>query len=99
MQSLLGSFLSFPRSHCIFPDRRILQLCGSGIEGLVLQVASGVSPGVVVVNVMFAVESLPLLENGREEVTGGEDATKGIPSILKVGRKIFRDCCSSGVIT
>lgn len=35
-----------------------------------LQVAAGVSPQMVAVDVMFAVESLPLPESSREEVTG-----------------------------
>lgn len=94
-QSFLRFFLSFPRSQYLFPDRRILQLCGSGLEGLVLQVAAEVSPAMVAVDVMFAVESLPLLESSREEVTGWEEATKGIPINLQVGRKVFRDHCSS----
>lgn len=60
-----------------------------------LRVAAEVSSAVVAVDVMFAVESLPFLESSREEVTGWEEATKGIPIDLQVGRKIFRDHCSS----
>ena len=59
-----------------------------------LLVAAEVAPAMVAVDVLFAVEMLPLLKDSREEVAGWEAAAEAIPTSLQVGRKIFRDHCS-----
>lgn len=46
--------------------------------------------------VLPTVEVLPLLKDSKEEVTGWEAPAEAIPTSLQVGRKIFRDHCSSG---
>lgn len=94
--SFLGCSLSFSRSQYIFPDRTILQLCRSGPEGLMLLVAAEVAPAMIAVDVLFAVEMLSSLKASGEEVAGWEAAAEAVPTSLQVGRKIFRDHCSSG---
>lgn len=53
-----------------------------------LRVAAADAPAMVVVDVLFAVEKLPLLKDSGKEATGWEVAAEAIPTTLQVGRKI-----------
>lgn len=53
-----------------------------------LQVAAEDAPATVTVDVLFAVEKLPLLKDSGKEVTGWKVAAEAIATSLQAGRKI-----------